>query len=171
MATKYLISELPLVMKRNGIKNAVELSVKTGIPQEKIQSIIDCSFDKIDFQNLNKLSEFFRCSINSIISTGDKPRDYRDRLISNNKHNGIVYFLKSDANLTKIGWTTNLKQRKEALERTEKTKTELVHFISTFDCITLEKTLHILFSHKRVKGEWFDLSDEDIQMIKEDKPC
>lgn len=79
---------------------------------------------------------------------------------------GVVYFLKADNGLTKIGETKDIKNRIKAINHGLLNETKLLFYIASEDVCTLEEKLHKRFSKKRVKGEWFDLSDNDIFDIK-----
>jgi hypothetical protein len=45
----------------------------------------------------------------------------------------------------------------------------LIHNIPTEDTVKLEKAFHSCFEHKKVKGEWFQLTREDIECIQQVK--
>lgn len=64
--------------------------------------------------------------------------------------------------LVKIGNTQNIKKRLAVL-RTSNLNLMLL-FVLPYN---LEKELHLLFKDKRVKGEWFRLSNEDIRGVVE----
>ena len=159
----YINSFLPLLMKEHKIVNVTELSVRTGIPVSKLSEFVTGT-EKMDLEIAEQLTNFFGCRIKDILDISSEKHDYSKHI--NTGEQGIIYFLKADNNLTKIGWTTNLKKRKETLDYTEKVKTELIYFIPTQDCRGLEKLIHTIFADKRVKGEWFDIKDEDINIFK-----
>lgn len=163
---KYLVSLLALKMKDKKIKNLTELAILTGYDQGVLERILYSEIDLSDFDVIDGLRSFFKCRMSNLVETREEFKDYSSWVDHKEKHNGIVYFARNDEGLTKIGWTQNFKKRKEALKLQEKINLELVHYISTYDCPTLEKTLHNVFKHKRVRGEWFDLSEEDIALIK-----
>lgn len=64
--------------------------------------------------------------------------------------------------LTKIGKTSNIKTRLSTLSTSNLNLSLLI-----VESINLEKELHTLFKDKKVKKEWYDLSAEDIEGIKE----
>ena len=41
----------------------------------------------------------------------------------------------------------------------------VVHEIPTMDCRKLEAKLHDKFADKKLRGEWFALSSEDVEVI------
>ncbi|VVP17377.1 hypothetical protein PS900_03669 [Pseudomonas fluorescens] len=78
---------------------------------------------------------------------------------------GVVYLLKS-AYGYKVGRTRNVPARMRAFG---------VHlpFIYTIplcswfvDCHTAERRYHEMFAGKRINGEWFDLDEHDVQLIR-----
>ena len=78
-----------------------------------------------------------------------------------------MYFIRAANGLTKIGITKNLYTRLGALDVSSPIELSLVYFAITPTASQTEKKLHEKFSTKRVKGEWFNLSNEDMQWIKE----
>ena len=79
---------------------------------------------------------------------------------------GYVYVLQADNGLCKIGKAKVLDKRVEQLEVQLPYDLELLVSIETDDRDSLEKELHEKFADKRKKGEWFDLTKEDIAYIK-----
>lgn len=64
----------------------------------------------------------------------------------------------------KIGRSKNPQKRENTLQ-SEKPTIELL-FSSDELPIDIEKLIHNEFSNKRVRGEWFDLTEEDVDYIK-----
>lgn len=79
---------------------------------------------------------------------------------------GYVYLLKSVTGFWKIGRTVNPKDRLKTFGVKLPFEVEYEHLIPCRDHIELERSLHKQFADKRVNGEWFDLSPEDIAVIK-----
>lgn len=77
-----------------------------------------------------------------------------------------VYFIKADSGLTKIGKTTNLQNRLSALQTSSPCVLTLEWFIETDSEESLEQELHGVFDEKRVRGEWFLLSNDDLNWVK-----
>ena len=84
--------------------------------------------------------------------------------------NGHVYLYAcySNKRYVKIGRATNIEARKKQLGFPVEVpfKTELLYACAVDDCIEEEKRLHCKYKDKRMEGEWFDLSDDDIEDIK-----
>lgn len=82
-----------------------------------------------------------------------------------NKNAGSVYILKYGSQY-KIGCSNNIDKRLHDLNKNTPHEITLIHSIETNNKYTLEKELHHKYKDKRVKGEWFDLLDSDIEDIK-----
>ena len=80
---------------------------------------------------------------------------------------GYVYLVK-DSKYYKIGLTTNPKQRLQDIRSTNITA-EIVFLFETENMYLLEKELHGFFKEKRVVGEWFELTEEEQEVIKNSK--
>lgn len=79
---------------------------------------------------------------------------------------GYVYLIKSSEGCYKIGRSKNVKERISSLGVTLPFDIEVIHTIKSADYAGLETELHELFELKRVRGEWFNLSPDDIEYIK-----
>ena len=77
---------------------------------------------------------------------------------------GYVYFIESDYGI-KIGCTYRLTNRLNVFSVRLPFKIKLHSFIRVKDYSRLETTFHNLLKHKRLNGEWFDLSTEDFSEI------
>lgn len=79
---------------------------------------------------------------------------------------GWIYILKSSSGHYKIGRTKYLQNRLSQLQTGSPISLKFVHSIKTQDMKALESELHHRFASKRVRGEWFNLSPEDVEYIK-----
>jgi hypothetical protein len=79
---------------------------------------------------------------------------------------GFVYLLRAATDQYKIGRTKDPKNRKETFDVKLPFPVEFECLIPTQDMFQLEKALHQRFGGKRLRGEWFDLSEEDVAYIK-----
>ena len=85
---------------------------------------------------------------------------------------GYVYFLQEKRDgLVKIGKSKNLSSRTRKLSVEMPFETELIHTVKTADACNEEIHYHKMFRKKRVKGEWFNLTEKDIKAIKKSKPA
>jgi len=85
---------------------------------------------------------------NNVIESKPKPKKIK------------TYLLKHDNELYKIGKSINPKNREKTLQA-EDPNLELIHVIG----INVESSFHEIFKEKRVRGEWFKLSKEDVESI------
>lgn len=79
----------------------------------------------------------------------------------------FVYLFRAENGLVKIGKTVNIQQRFKSIHTMSPIDIEVFAFLETEMADELEYELHIEFDVDRVKGEWFNLSDEDLQYIVE----
>ncbi len=80
---------------------------------------------------------------------------------------GYVYFIKAENGLTKIGETISPKSRYSNIKSMVPMYTEFLFAVKTDNAPGLEEKLHEKFSNKREMGEWFRLSEKDIDSTKQ----
>lgn len=79
---------------------------------------------------------------------------------------GWVYLL-SAGNRYKIGLTTSpVEKRVATIQANTPWDIVIEHIICSSDVRATEKRLHDQFEEKRVNGEWFNLTPEDVKYIK-----
>lgn len=79
---------------------------------------------------------------------------------------GYVYLIEAETGQYKIGRSKNPPNRLRAIGVKMPFKVEIIHTIQTNDMYSLEINLHQRFADKRVNGEWFALSQDDVDYIK-----
>lgn len=88
---------------------------------------------------------------------------------------GYVYLLRAQNGLTKIGATVNLPLRIARHRRKWQGdfSFEMLGVLFSDDCYALESRLHLVYEAKRIankhisyRGDWFNLSLEDVAYIK-----
>jgi hypothetical protein len=77
---------------------------------------------------------------------------------------GCVYIIKTGRNLYKIGKTSDLQKRLSAYHTHLPILFRVIRQYQDVNIGSLEGSLHIVFQHKRVKGEWFELTPGDLQI-------
>lgn len=83
--------------------------------------------------------------------------------ITNPLRNGFVYLMRNTRNgYVKIGWSIDPKFREKTLQSEEPEINLLWKWQGTR---ATEAALHARFAAKRVRGEWFGLSESDILLI------
>ncbi|NSL91225.1 GIY-YIG nuclease family protein [Chitinophaga solisilvae] len=73
-----------------------------------------------------------------------------------------VYLLNTGKNLYKIGKTQDLHKRLAAYHTHLPVMFRVIRQYPALNITHLEESLHIIFQHKRIKGEWFELSKGDL---------
>ena len=73
-----------------------------------------------------------------------------------------VYILKTGRNLFKIGKTRDLNKRLASYHTHLPALFRVVRQYAAANMEELEQGLHIVFQHRRVKGEWFQLNNDDL---------
>jgi len=78
---------------------------------------------------------------------------------------GYVYFIIENpfADRVKIGMTHNIPKRLKQLQTCSPAKLEVYEEIITSDPRAVEKELHTTFAHKRIRGEWFSMTQDQLQ--------
>lgn len=74
---------------------------------------------------------------------------------------GYVYLLRADKYF-KLGLSDNPKARYREIQTLLPFPVSTVHLIATSDMLWVEKYWHDLYDAKRCYGEWFILSDDDV---------
>ena len=77
----------------------------------------------------------------------------------------FIYIVKS-GDFYKIGYASSLSGRLHNFEGANPNGIELIWAAVFTEYKKLEKMIHERFNEKRVKGEWFKLNEEDIELIK-----
>jgi hypothetical protein len=78
---------------------------------------------------------------------------------------GFIYVLKAGP-FYKIGLTKDPDVRRKALAVALPYKDQVIFTIPVPDMFGHERYLHELFAHKRANGEWFELTDDDLDVIR-----
>lgn len=73
----------------------------------------------------------------------------------------FTYILKDKNGYYKIGKSANIEKRIKQLSIGNICLEKILSV--PFDC---EKELHLQFKHKHITGEWFELDDDDVELIK-----
>lgn len=78
---------------------------------------------------------------------------------------GVVYLLGSDGGMYKVGRSNSIDERMQAFA-TLPYRVTLLHTIECNDMDKVEFYWHTRFAHKRVIGEWFKLTSDEINEFK-----
>jgi hypothetical protein len=88
--------------------------------------------------------------------------------VSENKNIGYVYLIQFGDEY-KIGTSNNVERRFRELKTQMPYEGEILHTITTGDPEGIEAYWHNYYKEKRLKGEWFNLSQADIRYFKKRK--
>ena len=146
-----IINEDTKVEKKYTVLRDSSGSIMTKNQWEKFKKEIDILYKDI---GSNKL-----ILTNEISKTKD---NYKNKIIKPRKIKGFVYLLQADNGFIKIGRTINVKNRMRMLSVQLPYKTKILGVIETDDCVGLEEKLHLEYKDKRVNGEWFRLTKDEI---------
>lgn len=78
---------------------------------------------------------------------------------------GYIYIIEIDGYF-KIGRTKDIKKRLVSIKTSNANKEKVVLLLEVPYYKSAEKLLHFKFRRKRIKGEWFSLTKEDIEDIR-----
>jgi hypothetical protein len=87
--------------------------------------------------------------------------------ISKGDHCIYVIKHKGESSVHKIGKSADFHQRFEMIQSYNAAELEVVLVRKTRLNSYLEKILHFKFNSKKIRGEWFDLSEKDITCLKD----
>jgi len=79
---------------------------------------------------------------------------------------GSVYFIQAENGLVKIGRSDNIERRFVDLTFMSPVRLYLRHFVAASNYVRAEAWLHSQFAAKHDHGEWYGLSDEDLEWAK-----
>lgn len=117
------------------------------------------------FDCLNNLEKYDLININVKSTTRDIDSEAIVYVKMISEKSTFTYIMKdSHSGYYKIGKSKNPKVRESTLFSEKPCIDLLFYFKSDSSC---EKWLHLIFHDKRVRGEWFDLTESDIQFIKQ----
>ncbi|AUO14754.1 GIY-YIG nuclease family protein [Priestia megaterium] len=159
-------------MKQAKIFHIYELAYLAHIPYRDLIRIYENEVDRIHPRRVKRLCESLDCKEKDLIGEKDDRFIFRDRpyKLHHAQGDGLIYFIRALSGdlegLTKIGFTRDMQGRMAKIYQDLKIEMKVIHYIATSDVVTLEQTLHNIFKAKRVTGEWFNLSEEDIELIK-----
>jgi hypothetical protein len=112
----------------------------------------------ISDENKSDIEYVLHCRLNKI----KEPK--KKKVLDGKKKQGYIYLVKS-CGLYKIGRNVEKGNRFKVFETTMPVEVESIHSFYSEDYIKSETLLHKKFSLLRQKGEWFNLSSEDVEYI------
>jgi len=118
--------------------------------------------EEYNFLNTNQDNKYVCNRIKKEIDARNKYGLYTEPREINNF--GLVYLLKCNK-YYKIGITSNINDRLSTIRMSNPYKVELIYCEYFDDYIKVEKELHTKYLKKRIRGEWFELTKDDVEAI------
>jgi hypothetical protein len=126
-------------------------------------------YEKIDEKKRHNNSNYYNETFSPIIkSEFINSNDIDDVFIGIHdfKEKDIYVYLFKSGLYHKIGISENPKYRLQSIQTSNPNKIEQVYQIKRSDAKNVEYNLHKIFKNKRVSGEWFNLNDDDLKLLK-----
>ena len=151
-------------IKRNNdseFPNIITLRKRLGIKLQMIEKVLDYCKAKDGFDDIIKI-----CS--PLCGSLKASKESSESISGANEEIGHVYLLKHDK-VYKIGKSIDASRRYKDIKIQMPHKTEEIHIIKTDDPSGIEAYWHNRFKDKRLEGEWFKLSADDVKAFKKRK--
>lgn len=154
--------------------------LNVGIPfiVRHLVRVNDRTFDRRPFteDDIRHLESFVDCLKDIILGLNAQLKGYceqqfkkaiirarqRDERQQESHQGKFVYLFRHANGLTKIGFSKDPRKREQTLQA-EDPRVNILAVKSGLQ--SLETRLHAIYSDKRVRGEWFDLTDNDISWL------
>ena len=162
--------------RNTSLNNRFFVLEKCQLDGEPIVMMLDgcgCSITKAEWDELKEGMEntFERLDVSlhnerarkALHDELNKPPSPKEKKVDN----GFVYFLKSETGHYKIGKTSNVKSRIKTLQVCSPYKLDLYCYFKTSEMSEVEEKMHEIFHEKRANGEWFSITEEEIDSLLE----
>jgi len=164
------IQAIEQAVSLGGIENPLGAGTWYQLPDSAIEWVCEKA-DEIETQQFWSVSERVTAFINAAREENQRRKEKGAKQAAREKRRkkrapGFVYLIRSESGHYKIGRTVNPEDRIQTFSVKLPFRVEYEHLIKCEDQVALERALHTRFSDKRVEGEWFDLSPEDVAYIK-----
>lgn len=139
-----------------------ELARECGVNKETVRRWLRhgrVRFVQFPKERLIPHEEFIR-----ITSSGFEERPQREKKVV---IRGVYILMSPATGLYKIGKAINIKQRVSSYWGSIPENLIVVGYCKTDNQDKKEHELHLEYSNKRIKGEWFAMLNEDIENVKE----
>lgn len=171
MTTKKVIKcDLPVLMAKAEIDSISELQRRTGLPRTTLTRLYNDEATVIGHKTIYLLCKVFDCSIGELLKSvtpeekAETAAKVKERRVQN--RDAYVYFAKDPlTSLVKIGKSLDVEKRLYQLKKEVGSELQLLDVVKSSDAIVLEKEIHEQLHDRRVKGEWFTLSEEEVEKV------
>ncbi len=139
-------------------------------PSENSESIEGKVSDLKSQKVLQDFSSKYLSLVKKHVKNYDEIKSDNSKFDSDQQEEDCFVYLMVDTTNSyyKIGISNSPKYREKTLQ-SEKPTIELIcskSFINRKMCLTIEQQLHKTFESKRIRGEWFNLSNNDVEKVK-----
>lgn len=166
MFSNFLTQEFPH-LDAIDLFNSFQQQTRFALEKENYFTMTSDQIKKLEGQNPSILVKGKGFEIVSFLNKVEVLREYfgnRHNIQSKEGDTYVYLMLNERNNLMKIGKSI----RPTFRERTLQSQEPEIFILSIWAAPDeMEKELHRLFSHKRVRGEWFSLKSRDLKLIKE----
>ena len=125
--------------------------------------IYECKDKTCDFDDIFRSSKDSIDSINGGIKELLKKKFISK--VATGKDEGTVYIISDTYGSYKIGYAKSFYKRLKSYQTSLPYGPEVIKIIRSKNMRELEKELLNKYKEKRIRGEWFDLNEEDIQYL------
>ena len=157
-------------MAKAEIDSISELQRRTGLQRTTLTRLYNDEATVIGHKTIYLLCEALDCSIGELLLSvtpeekAETATRLKERRVQN--RNAYVYFAKDPlTSLVKIGKSLDVEKRLYQLKQEVGTELQLLDVIKSSDAISLEKEIHEGLDLRRAKGEWFILSEEEVEKV------
>lgn len=163
--------DIKKIIKENGM-TATNVAERMGITKGAMSQIINGS---PNVGTLRKIADIVGCKVGdffldelTISSLPSKPQDSITGYYRVGDDSGFCYIMKDDnyPNFYKIGKSKNPKQRERTLLH-DAPSISLFKVVETDQMSLLEGKIHKILENNRKRGEWFELTDNELKIIAE----
>jgi len=104
-------------------------------------------------------------SVDEIDAYNDQVAQLRKAAGYKGRNPGYIYLMSSSVGSYKLGRATNVETRLKGHMRDYPVQIRVMHTIKVSDAVAAESVLLKAFKDKRLQGEWFELSDDDVRWV------
>ena len=168
---KFVVCNLAVMMAKRKIKSITQLCEMTGLSRKSLEKCYHKKAVIMNYDTTVRLCKALNCTIGDLYSLVNKAeyekvekrKEEREKALNK----GYIYFILNEANgLIKIGRSADVENRLYQLQYKTGQPLRLLKKIPSDSVVQQEKELHELYSNKRIHGEWFDITEEDINIFK-----
>ncbi len=129
--------------------------------KSQVEEILQSCYHTLKYYEKNKYDDNYIKKLNEKLLEQELESYYTDK--PKKRKTNVYIMIDHNTKFYKIGKSINPIHREKTLQ-SEKPTIELIYYFNTYDCD--EKILQDKYKDKRIRGEWFNLDQDDIDYIK-----